>query len=274
MRFTAVIALFLLTFMGLSAQPPNIHWEGQDFVKGRSYKLYGDNVSLRKLPHAEAEKISSLDTNENIEILEITDKNYSIYGNSSPWVKVKTEDGSEGYIVSGLISLESFTLSDGSTILTARAKSDEGLYDLLKMRRVKDQAIMELGSHILNNASLSFHLHDSRGLKNVDHVFEISYLAEGCGDQGGCALFVIDSSKNDLIYLGTFSNVGDGGIYHEYERLIFPDDKDGQQGALIYEGEEGEENPDTGEYRTVSKRKIYDWTEVQSGKKITPFTYD
>ncbi|WP_085767341.1 SH3 domain-containing protein [Nonlabens spongiae] len=274
MKFLKTLAVFLFMVTAVQSQPKTAHREGQSVQAGKSYFLYGNNVSLREAPDQEADKMAALAANEYIEVLEITDKTYFVYGKESPWIKVRAAGGLEGYLVSGLLALGSQNLADGSRLLYTRAISDEALYHQIKIRRIRNKKIYELGTYNLANASFDLKLHDSRGLKNVDHVIEIDFLAEACGEQGGRMYFTMNLDEEELLPLGTYSSVGDGGVFHSNENLIFPADSLGMDGMLIYEGEQGEENANTEEYRTVSKRKMYVWAEVESGKKITPFTYN
>jgi len=274
MKTKHLILLFNLVAFLISAQPENAHWEGQSVDAGKSYFLYGNNVSLREAPNQDANKIASLAANEYIEVLEVTDKTHFIYGKESPWVKVRAAGKLEGYLVSGLIAVGSRTLADGSVLLYTRAKSDETSYSQIMMRRMLNEKIFDLGTFDLANDSFGINLHDSRGLKNINHILEIDYLAEACGEEGGRAYFAMNLDEENLLPLGLYSSVGDGGMFHQSENLIFPDDKNGTEGIIIYEGEEGAENEDTGEYRTVSKVKHYSWSDVSDGKKIEPFTYN
>ncbi len=274
MKILKTLVVFLFTVTAVQSQPSTAHWEGQPVASGKSYFLYGNNVSLREAPDQEAEKIASLAANEYIEVLEVTDKTYSVYGTESPWIKVRVGGRLEGYLVSGLLALGSHTLADGSRLLYTRATSDEALNQQIKMRRIQNEKIYELGIYNLDNASFDLKLHDSRGLKNVDHIIEIDFLAEACGEEGGRMYFAMNLDAEKILPLGTYSSVGDGGIFHIEEQLIFPDDPDGMDGILIYRGEQGEENLTTGIYRTVSKVERYSWAEVQDGIEIVPFKYD
>ncbi|MGB5980890.1 MAG: hypothetical protein WBG46_01985 [Nonlabens sp.] len=271
---TKYILLFFNFFaLYLSAQPENAHWNGQNVVQGKTYVTYGDNVSLRATDNVDADKLANLPVNTSVTILEVLDKTHSVYGTEAPWLKVRAGDQT-GFLVSGFLALRSIELGDGSKLLYTRTQVHDEYSYQIKMRRVFKDRFVELGTYDLGIGNFAVELHNSKGLKNIDHVLKIDFLAEACGENGGRSYFAIDLNEDMLLDLGSYPSVGDGGMFHHSEDLIFPDEPNGMPGMIIYIGEQGSENEVTAEYRTVTKRKEYSWSDISGGKKIEPFNYD
>jgi hypothetical protein len=255
--------LFML-FFALSAttisvaQPETAHWSGMNYLVGESYFTYGDQVTLRKSASTNSEKLKSIPINTKVQVLEVATESMQIYGLIHPWLKV-TYDGNEGFIAAGFLALRSIKLGDGSDLLYTRSK-EEGKNEELQVsfRKVRDRVYKELGTYSTPNSSFDVTLHDGKGLTGVNHVVQIDFLAEACGEEGGRSylLLIEDDTIN---YLGLFSSVGDGGVYHASEDLTFPFDSGGRHDCIIFNGEEGEED-ENGLYRTVSYTKVYGWS--------------
>jgi hypothetical protein len=228
--------------------------------KGKTYVTYGDQVSLRALPSIDADKLYSIPANTAVTILEVSEKQIKVYGIDSPWVKVSV-NGKEGYIASGFLALRSIKLNDGSDLIYTRVKEGHTEYEQsIAFRQVYDNIVVELGSYILGNKDFNVVVTDGRGLVEVDHLIQVEYLAEACGEEGGRTYFILSLEDNKWQRLGTFSSVGDGGVYHLSEDLTFPNDPNGMQDAIIFNGEQGEEDEE-GVYKTVHIRKVYGWSE-------------
>jgi hypothetical protein len=255
------IFTFLFALSGITAslaQPDTAHWSGVNFDEGKTYYTYGDQVTLRSAPNVEAEKIAIIPINSPVTFLDATNNNIKVYGFDNPWVKV-SYNGKEGFVASGLLALRSIKLSDGSDLLYVRgveSAKNEGLQVLF--RRIYDDSFEELGRYELPNSSFNVTLNDGKGLTGVDHIVQIDFLSEACGEEGGRSYLLL-LADNTVNYLGLFSSVGDGGVYHASEDLTFPFDSGGRNDCIIFNGEEGEED-ENGLYRTVSYTKVYGWS--------------
>ncbi len=255
------LLLFLFALSGIitsTAQPETAHWSGMNYLVDESYWTYGDQVILRKSPSTDSEKLKTIPINTEVTVLEVATESIQVYGLDHPWIRVSYE-GVEGYIVSGFLALRSIKLADGSDLLYTRSKGEGKNEELqVSMRIVSDGVYKELGTYPTPNSSFDVTLHDGKGLTAVNHVVQIDFLSEACGEEGGRSYLLLlqDGTVN---YLGVFSSVGDGGVYHVSEDLTFPFDGGGKHDCIIFNGEEGEED-ESGLYKTVSYTKIYGWS--------------
>jgi hypothetical protein len=251
--------LFALSVVATTfAQPETAHWAGDNFQIGKTFVTYGDNITLRASPSTESEKLGSIPIHTEVTISEVSKKLITIYGIENPWIKVDYQ-GIEGYIASGFLALRSIELKDGSKLIYTRIKEPKMKYgQSVSFRQVYDDVTVELGSFPLGNMKFNVVVTDGKGLSAVDHIITVDYLGESCGEESGRSylLLLADSTS---VYLGSFSNGGDGGIYHISEDLTFPDDSGGKHDCIIFNGEEGEED-ETGLYKTVSFTKVYGWS--------------
>jgi hypothetical protein len=258
MKFILVFVFALSGITASLAQPETAHWSGMNYLAGESYFTYGDQITLRELPSVASKKIGSIPVLTEITILEISETLINIYGIENPWIKISYK-GTQGYIASGFLALRSIELKDGSTLLYTRVKEHHIEHaQSLAFRQVYDDVTVELGSYPLGHRNFNILVSNGRGLTGVDQIITIDFLAEACGEEGGRSYLLLleDSSVN---YLGVFSSVGDGGVYHASEDLTFPFDSGGKHDCIIFNGEEGEED-ENGLYKTVSFSKVYGWS--------------
>lgn len=269
------IFCFFLFLSAISyAQPETAHWNGQRINVGKSYVTYGDNLSLREAPNTSSNKLAVLPINSKVEVIEVDGSNISIFNIENPWIKVKAGD-QEGYIASGYLALRSIELTDGSVLLYTRKRDQEIEYrQFIGFRHVTKNGYSELGDFILGNNSFDIRLLDNKGLKGIDNVLDIQYLGESCGEESGRSYLVWDLNQKSLQSLGTYSSVGDGGMYHMSEELIFPTDKGGIANTLIYNGEEGaSEGDEDSKYNTVKKTRKIAWVKGKTQIPIKSFDY-
>lgn len=269
------IFCFFLFLSAISfAQPETAHWNGQRFYVGKNYVTYGDNLSLREAPNTISNKLAVLPINTKVEVIEVDESNITVFNIEDPWVKVKAGD-QVGYIASGYLALRSMELSDGSVLLYTRKQDPKIEYrQFISFRHVTKNGYIELGDFILSNNSFDINLLDNKGLKGMDNVLDIQYLGESCGEESGRSYLIWDLKQKTLQSLGTYSTVGDGGMYHMYEELIFPTDEGGIPNTLIYNGEEGEsEGDEDSKYNTVKKTRKIAWVKGKTQLPIPSLVY-
>lgn len=266
------IFLFISTIS--FSQPETAHWSGQLPIAGKSYFTFGDNLSLREAPNSDSSKIAVLPIHTKVEVLEVDQNTISVFNRETPWIKVKTGN-KEGYIASGYLALRSIKLADGSSLIYTRKQDPENEYlQSVGFRHVIKNAYKELGDFIIANNSFDVGLLGDRGLKGIDEVIQISYLGESCGEESGRTYLVLDGKDRTLQSLGTFSSIGDGGMYHMSEDLIFPEDTGGIENTIIYNGEEGESTGDgANDYVTVTRSKKITWVKGKTKLPIKSFEY-
>jgi hypothetical protein len=269
-----IFYLFLFFSIVSTAQPETAHWNGQIPYVGKSYVTYGDNLSLREAPNTGSKKIAVLPIHTKVEVLDVDKKTIKVFNRETPWIKVKT-GSKEGYIASGYLALRSIELAEGSYLVYARKQDLKNEYSQsIAFRHVSKNGFKELGDFVIGNTSFDVGLLGDRGLKGVDEVIQIQYLGESCGEESGRSYLLWDQENQKLQNLGTFSSIGDGGMYHMSEDLIFPEDIGGIENTIIYNGEEGESGiEDESKYNTVKKSKKILWEKGKTQLPISAFDY-
>lgn len=271
-----VLFMFLLWTAISDAQPENSHWNGQQLELGKTYYTFADNLTLRAKPDANGDKIALLPVNTAVTIEAISKSVITVNGIALPWVQV-TANGKKGYLASGLISLARLPFNNDSHLLYIRVNSNtrDEYAQQISFRLAGNNTYRELGTFDLQNLSFAVNVYDNRGLTGIDHVIQVDYLAESCGEEGGLSYFTFSTKTGDFNSLGYFSSVGDADVYHKFEELIFPSDEHGMLDTIRYQGEEGSySDKDETEYRTVQKAKDYQWSNGKLVKPIVKFVYD
>ena len=225
--------------------------ENFEFKNGEIAYLFGNNVKLRDQPNTESNVLTLLRIGEQIEIVEKSDSKMQFDGIESPWYKVKAKD-KVGFVLGSLISLDK--VSKGNlTYLVSLKKNGHKLY--VKTRVLEDGLGFKENISQLMTSEFSIKALGNRGLKNIKSIFEIDYLAESCGANGG-GIYLFYNGR-ELIKAIDYTQVADADAYWFFEEYIFPNDKNGKENKIVYYKEVGE----TKEYKTQ-------WTESTISKRV------
>ncbi|MFL1897217.1 SH3 domain-containing protein [Aquimarina sp. 2-A2] len=225
--------------------------ENYEFKNGEIAYMFGNDVKLRDLPSIKSDVLSLLKINEKITIIERSNSKMEFDGIESSWYKIKTKDGI-GYVLGSLISLDRVTYGN-LTYLISLKKDGSKLF--LKTRVLKSEFEFKENVSQLFTGEFSIKATGNKGLENIKSIFEIKYFAESCGVDGGGIYLFYDG--NELIKVIDYTQVADADLYWFIEEYIFPNDKGGIKGKIVYKSEIGE----TKEYET-------DWTESKATRRV------
>ncbi len=240
-----IILLFVTSFM--FGQDIKYHNPYSDFNNGEYYYLFGDNVKFRNLPDLKSEVLELLKIGTEVKILKKSGETIKYNGIESPFYKVKYKN-QVGYILGGLISLEKKEV--GSSKFFFVYKKDREQYSLITRHLNQQLQIKETIVELTTN-DLSIELHNNKGIDGVSHILFINYLAEACGiDGGGIYFFQV---KDELKKVFEISQISDAGVYWLSEDLIFPEDKNGIKGKIVYQKEVGSYKDETTNWMEVKK---------------------
>lgn len=266
--------LFYLAVTPCLSQLSNQHWSEKPLQIGHNGYVFADNLNLRKRPSSTSEKLKVLKINTLLTIIEATNEMITLDGHDGYWVKVKIESGEVGYVPSTYISTGRISFNKKGCYLLYKQRYYELKGNELFFRLIEnDGSFLELENHNLANTNFSVTLFNNKGLSGIDYVIQVNYLAEACGEEGGISYFTLSLENNYWNNLGTYSSVGDGGVYHINENLIFPDDPEGMPNTIIYIGEQGEGLEDENTYKTISYRSNYQWNNGSLVVPIKKFEY-
>ncbi|GAA3650408.1 SH3 domain-containing protein [Flavivirga jejuensis] len=245
-----LLIIFLVSKIGFG-QDTKYLYENYEFKNGEIVYMFGNDVKLRDQPNTESIVLSLLKIGNEVEIIEKTDNTMLFDGIESPWYKVKAQD-KIGFVLGALISMDKAIFSN-LTYLISLKKDGSNLF--LKTRLLEnDKEYIENISQLLTD-EFSIKASGNKGLDSIKSVFEIDYLAESCGVNGGGIYLFFDG--NELVKAIDYTQVADADLYWLVEEYIFPKDKDGKKGKILYKKEIGE----TKEYET-------EWVEIKLTQRI------
>jgi len=232
------------------------------FEAGKSYKLFGDKVKLRNKPSSDSEILDTLRIGSNIEILKKTKEILNFNGQDSYWYKVKANN-QVGYVLGGLIALDFATIGGDTYLVSTRQDST---YSYVKIRLLAPEATNYFESETTIFTDLfSIKVFGNRGLDGVTSMVLLDLHAEACGvDGGGTYFFHHGTFFEPVIKL---SVVGEAGIFHFSEELIFPDENEYSDGSMMYIREASEYMDEN----LIWERGMIDRIKVRwQDQKITP----
>lgn len=255
-----IIIFILISKIGFGQNTKYLS-ENYEFKNGEIAYMFGNDVKLRDQPNAESNVLTLLKIGEQIEIIEKSNSTMQFDGIESPWYKVKTSD-KVGFVLGSLISLDKST--NGNLTYLISLKKD-GIKLFAKTRILENGLDFKENESQLMTGEFSIKAIGNKGLESIKSIFKIDYLAESCGVNGGGIYLFYNGME--LIKAIEYTRVADADLYWFIEEYIFPNDKDGIKGKIVYKSEFGE----TKEYETEwteskTTRRVLEW----NGKEIFP----
>ncbi|MFL0072758.1 SH3 domain-containing protein [Tenacibaculum maritimum] len=256
-----LIILFILISKIGFGQDTKYLSENYEFKIGEIAYMFGNDVKFRDQPNAKSKVLNLLKIGEQIEIMEKSDFKMEFDGIESHWYKVKAND-KIGFVLGNLISLDKAT--NGNLTYLVSLKKD-GLKLYAKTRVLENGLDFKENISQLMTGEFSIKAIENKGLENIKSIFKIDYLAESCGVNGG-GIYLFYDGKN-LIKAIDYTQVADADAYWFVEEYIFPNDKDGKEGKIVYKKEVGETKEYETEWvETKLTQRILKW----NGKEIFP----
>lgn len=271
---TLLTALLLLTLQLLTAQENEVYADGVfNFTENKSQKIFTDWTRIRKEPGVNAQIIDSLQSNQQVMILqkEETVPVLQLGERKANWYKVSYLKGdvmSEGYIWGGNLCV-GYRNKNGYDFLFGLSKTiDKKTKPLneIEKQNIAGIKVME-GSTLIDEVYFdtgkgdelsfaSFNIESNHKLENVELTLKAMVSGEACGiatyDQ-----YVLFRDKK-LVALPQLMNVGDAGAYYHSEEYVFPNDKGGISNTFILKVEDMEVDEKDREKKKHSS-KTYLW---------------
>ncbi len=173
------------------------------------------------------------------------------------WVKIKYGK-KVGYVLSSELALRRETTKQYDFIVGIERSGF--MPEVAVLSLMGGEVISEIRVPI-ETELFQFHIHDNKGLKEIKNVLYVDFVAEACAVDGGGAYIFYDG-KN-LFLAATVSSVSDSGLFYYGEDLIFPRDKNGREGVVLYEREHMEFiDEDTNWEQTKITRRELKWNGV------------
>ncbi|WP_176829729.1 SH3 domain-containing protein [Tenacibaculum sp. MAR_2009_124] len=241
--------------MSVKAQEKYIHPKSE-FLVNQTVMLFGNDVKLRKEPNTTSKTLQLLPILSKLTVLERTNMTFLYEGIESPWYKVKTTNNEEGYVVGGLLALDSKTV-DNWTYLEQLKLKEEKWFAILRAMHGNSSEYIEITDK-LANSMFSLKTYSNKRLEAIKNMIYIDYMAEACGEEGGGVYFF--NNGVSLIKAVEVSYVFNADVYWLKETITFPNEQGGSIGKIVFSREEGETfNNDILHEKKTIKTKEFIW---------------
>lgn len=247
--------LFLCVIQLFSAQEEDYEYANGvfQFEENKTQKIFTDFTRIRQSPNVNAQILDSLQTNQQILILNQDETILKLGERRANWYKISYQKGdktSEGYVWGGNLCV-GYRTKNGYDFLfgltkTISKKNPEfdGVIqqNIAAIKMVEGNTLIdEISFDTGSGESLSygtFIIESNHKLKNVEFTLKAMVSGEACGIASYDKYILVKDKK--MIALPQLMNVGDADVYYHSEQFIFPNDKGGIPNAFIFKMEEME----------------------------------
>ncbi|ASK32177.1 SH3 domain-containing protein [Chryseobacterium sp. T16E-39] len=263
--------LFLFTIQFFSAQEEAYANGVFGYEENKAQKIFTNWTRVRQEPKVDAQILDSLQTNQQILILQKDEAILKLGERRSNWYKISYQKGeqiAEGYIWGGNLCV-GYRNKNGYDFLFGLSKTenkkDKRSGENLKQNIASIKALE--GSTLIDEVFFNtgqgeelsygtFTVESNHKLQNVELTLKAMVSGEACGiasyDQ-----YVLFKDKK-LMVLPQLMNVGDADVYYHSESFIFPNDKGGSPNTIIFKMEEMEKD-DHDKKKKKHSSKTYLW---------------
>lgn len=265
--------LFLCVIQLFSAQEEDYEYANGvfQFEENKTQKIFTDFTRIRQSPNVNAQILDSLQTNQQILILNQDETILKLGERRANWYKISYQKGdktSEGYVWGGNLCV-GYRTKNGYDFLfgltkTISKKNPEfdGVIqqNIAAIKMVEGNTLIdEISFDTGSGESLSygtFIIESNHKLKNVEFTLKAMVSGEACGIASYDKYILVKDKK--MIALPQLMNVGDADVYYHSEQFIFPNDKGGIPNAFIFKMEEMERDEKDRE-KKKNASKTYLW---------------
>jgi hypothetical protein len=261
-QYTALYFLFAVLLASLLMRPLQADYT-------IAYTL-ADQVNVRAEASTNAKIIATLPIGTKLTILQTEDTMLTLKGYKAPWVMVQFKEhgkSSKGYIWQGLISYDMVNSQDIMFLLgieRVRDASSPVAYQIRAARNNKElsKLVFDGVGTITTNRQVT--LSDNKGVTQITSIININFDDSRCAGAFGDVVIFWDGKK--LYHAKTLRHGYDAPMFYE-ERLIFPRDKGGKPGIIIWKARGGEFDDDGTEHLDTNKKVVYRWNGKSLVKK-------
>lgn len=188
----------------------------RNYDKGEKVAIFGDNVNLRSAPNIQSEVLEMMPFGATVIIREAAKP-------EDKWVKIQYHQ-KEGFVSVAMISIQTYNFGQ-QTLYTQLRQGDLNADDYpyyLNIRIPDASKVYREYTYPIWTTTLSLEMFGNRGIKGVDQMLHINYLAEACGiDGGGRYIFIRDNVWREAF---SYTAVSDAGVFYWVEEFTFPDE--------------------------------------------------
>lgn len=243
------------------------------FQKGYITYTFQDESELRDKPGPEGKTLLNLKVAEKVEIDSTIETNYERAYQFSDYFKVKCK-GVTGYMQVKDLAIANLMLTKYKTNLLFQLPDlDDAAAPLLHVKETYEGKVVNDVYLEMNSVLFQLKLSEPRGLTGIEKLFYIDYISEACGMEGGQSIYSWNPGSLSLI--ADLTEVADAGVFYFTEKFIFPADKGGESGKILYKAEEMELFDEESEWQSVKNvSRIYTWKENQLFPEFTRDPYE
>jgi hypothetical protein len=222
--------------------------------------VFGDKVNVRSEAQPDAPVVGQLNGGTTVTILEVSEKQYSVNGNSQPWYRVRYNKDQTGFVWGGLLSLTGekqgagVRFAVGMTAFKEKKEKGSSLVDFTLEARVYNGngVLLAKTAQVFTNFNGSDIYADSvaigaRGLKGYSALL-ISHIGiEACGYPNDTWYVLWDGKQ--LVSLPVCTSIGEAGLFYDTHYYSFPADQnswDRRSDTSIFYVEEHSESGESG----------------------------
>jgi hypothetical protein len=271
--FLIILVLLQLDSFSQEKNAHNYYWSNEENQRA----IVGvNNCYVRENPSTKATLLDSLQIGKEITVVKSTDIDYAINGVNVSWVAIEYQNKSgtisKGFLWKGFIAL-GYVKKKDLTFLTTIDKFENRKSDGMDVFSISTK-VLSNQNVVLGQKTFQETLGESAyfqnntiggfGLKNVSHIYRISFEGEACGIPSLFFYFAWNGTK--IIQLPGKFGAADADIYFHNEDFIFPKEKGGKPNTIIKffkEGETRDEEAKRPTYTVKEWKEIYKW----NGKK-------
>jgi hypothetical protein len=251
-----------------------------EFAEKTETYVFADTAKIRLQPSLEAGVQDTLFTGDAITILRPTNELTNGSGKLARWYEVRyTKEGytRQGFIWGGLLSLKAMRrgavkfVYGINSISEDSVKAGQEVYvqTLAKVgvKAVKEGKVIAREKYAIGGESLQFTeagIVNAAGLKNVECIVRTFFSGAACGVPSPAQYYLWNGTQ--FIALPSIYDVADAGVFYHEEKYIFPSDKGGQPGKILFKEvtEETDEDKPDAKPKLKKSSKVYRW----DGKRL------
>ena len=264
LRLALTACLFSICSLAFG-QMENYFTTDTELTVGESYDVFGNNIKFRAHPHLDSAHTELLPIHSKVKIIAKSEEIQ--WQNQKHQFYFVEHNGVKGYVLGAFIARAKITLKSDQNV-TLLVRSTETEYQIHLKAYDGDQLISQLKMPVIGwSMSISSHASDFANLKEM---IVVQYMGDACGEQSGKSY--VFWNGNTPYHAADLSSVGDGGMYHEFEKFIFPGEEGNyfdELNAVVFVSESGstiDEETKNERYRTVKEERKLTW----DGKKFLP----
>lgn len=278
-----VAALFFCSTVDVYAQASYGPLEIGD---SSEHYVFTNKAMVRALPNMSSSVIDTLYAGNLVLVRNVAVSKDLPKETNNQWVYINyAKEGifKDGYIWVGLLSFDALRRGNVKFIYGVedvterRLKQIDGDYTeyrySIQLKVLRNDTLIAIDTFTADRYFAMTEITNGSGLDSVKNIISISFGGGACGV--GMFTYIHLWNDKSLYVLPKLFQVSDAGVYHDVQRFIYPADKGGKQGLILWEEEEAsaKENTD-GEFITDKngeplfdvriKHKTYTW----DGKKL------